>query len=59
MPEMICKYCGSPTTESEFFATRKGLVWAHFACVKKAGKELLRSCAVDDATAVKLPDEPR
>lgn len=59
MPEKMCKYCGSPTTESEYFTTRKGLVWAHFECVKKVGKALLESGAVDEATAIRLPDGSR
>jgi len=48
-PETICRFCGKPTTKSEFYMLpRSSRQWAHFECMVKAGRRAMASGKLHD-----------
>jgi len=56
---MMCKVCGLPTSDREFFVVAGRRVWAHPGCMLKEGKRLVDSGDFDDLSiAINRPDRP-
>jgi hypothetical protein len=55
----VCKFCGSPTTDRDFFVVAGCRVWAHPGCILKDGERVVEGGDLDDRViAIDWPDRP-